>query len=513
MRRGILGSIAAVAAGAGAAWGQPLPMSPVGDPPPPGAIGPSGGVIQVNGPVLPPGLAPTPPAPVIMPPLAPGPTGDPQGFGPVGDFGPPPGPMYPNPGAYGAQQFEPGPSPTGTASGAAPHVWFLADYMLYFSKSQPINYPLLTTSAPNADGLLGQPSTLVLAGGRNMSYNPFSGYRITTGFFGDADRRYGFEFTGFTTENASDTIDVLSTPTGIPTLARPFIDSMNPAGTSSLVLANPSLGNGRVIVDTTSQLYSVEANGILNIFRSAPGAKTSWTLDLLGGYRFLQLKEDLSVTSGTLLDLPNTVTPIFSIGQGGLITQIGSTTTAGTIGIAGVTLPTNGFITIRDDFQVTNRFNGGQLGLRGEVRHGMFTVTTTAKIAIGDMREQIDIRGTTSFVNLNNATVGGAFGGLLANASNIGRYTHDEFTYIPELNVNVGLNVTKSLTAFIGYNYLYIDKVARPGTAVNPNVNSSLVPFSSNYGSTTHPSATPNNLFAQDTYWLMGINFGVMLRY
>jgi hypothetical protein len=169
-------------------------------------------------------------------------------------------------------------------------------------------------------------------------------------------------------------------------------------------------------------------------------------------------------------------------------------------------------ITIRDDFQVTNRFNGGQIGLRSELHRGMFTLTTTAKIAVGDMREQIDIRGTTTLVNLNNAQVGGAYGGLLANASNIGRYTHDEFTYIPELNLNVGLNVTKSLTAFIGYNFLYIDHVARPGTAINPNVNSGLVPFSSNYGATNRPNVT-QNLFVQDSYWLMGLNFGMMLRY
>src|SRR5262249_61604141 len=101
MRKGILGSIAALAVGAGTAWGQ-KPAAPV-DPPPPAALGPAAvdpGVIPANGPLLPPGLAGlarTGPAPVIMPPIAVGPPGDPPGLGPLGRARPPPGPRRPPP--------------------------------------------------------------------------------------------------------------------------------------------------------------------------------------------------------------------------------------------------------------------------------------------------------------------------------------------------------------------------------------------------------------------------------
>ncbi|HJZ56645.1 MAG TPA: BBP7 family outer membrane beta-barrel protein, partial [Gemmataceae bacterium] len=208
MRKGILGSIAALAVGAGTAWGQ-KPAAPV-DPPPPAALGPAAvdpGVIPANGPLLPPGLAGlarTGPAPVIMPPIAVGPPGDPQGLGPVGGYGPPPGPMYPPPGPYAAplwQPAAPGPGAGGGAAagtpGAAPHVWTTFDYLLYFAKAQPIRFPLVTTSAPSDAGLLGRPSTLVIAGQDDLSYNPLSGFRITSGFFGDCDRRFGFEGSGF----------------------------------------------------------------------------------------------------------------------------------------------------------------------------------------------------------------------------------------------------------------------------------------------------------------------------
>src|SRR5262249_21485894 len=67
MRQGVLGSIAARAAGAGAAWGQaPTPLPPIGDPPPPAAVGSAGigSVVPASG---------TPLPPVIMPPMGIGP--------------------------------------------------------------------------------------------------------------------------------------------------------------------------------------------------------------------------------------------------------------------------------------------------------------------------------------------------------------------------------------------------------------------------------------------------------
>ena len=123
MRKGLLGSIAALAAGAGSAWGQTPPTPTAGDPPAPAAVAPAE-IIPVQGPGSPGGLfAPSQPNPVIMPPLGFGPAGDPQGLGPVGGFGPPPGPMYPNPGPYGAPSFQPGPSMPGNGGnyGQAPH--------------------------------------------------------------------------------------------------------------------------------------------------------------------------------------------------------------------------------------------------------------------------------------------------------------------------------------------------------------------------------------------------------
>src|SRR5262245_61352592 len=217
MRRGILGSIAALAAGAGSAWGQAPADAPAG-----GYYSAMGSVIPASG-----------PAPVIMPPIAVGPPGDPMGLGPTAGLGPPPGPMYPPPGPYGAPMFQPPPGGGGWGGAGgdcgggftAPHWWFEGEYLLWFAKGQPVNFPLLTTGPSTSGGVPGQTGTIELVRGEDIPYNAISGFRLSSGFFGDADRRFGALVTGFYTEQkvTSRTFSTDGANTGIPLLARPVI--------------------------------------------------------------------------------------------------------------------------------------------------------------------------------------------------------------------------------------------------------------------------------------------------
>ncbi|HEY2910928.1 MAG TPA: BBP7 family outer membrane beta-barrel protein [Gemmataceae bacterium] len=519
MRKGILGSIAALAAGAGTAWGQSPGSASAGDPPAPAAVAPPTVIpaqAQTSGPFG--GLfAPASPAPVIMPPLASGPPGDPQGLGPIGGYGPPPGPMYPNPGPYSAPAFQPGPPPgNGGSYGQAPHWWTSVDYLLFFAKGQPSNFPLLTTSAPVDQGLLGHSSTLPLAGGQNMSYNPISGFRAVFGFFGDADRRWGFEATGVLFESKGNVTSV-SSSSSIPTLALPFIDSTNPHVFTSQLVANPNYGQGQAIIGTTNQTWWTDADGIVNIYRSEPGRKIAFSMDFLAGYKYLQVREDLTIDTHTTLNQMPTMSPVFALGPFGVVTQVGTTTTAAQVPFGGVMISPPATVLTRDSFLVTNRFNGGQVGLRGEVRCGMFTVNATGKLSIGDMNERLQITGASAFTDITRPVgglpnTGSAFGGVYANASNIGRYNHDEFAVIPEVNMNIGLNLTRSITAYLGYNFIYINNIARPGEQINPIINTATIPFNPAYGAAGQPNVV-QNLFTQSNFWMMGVNFGMMMRY
>lgn len=517
MRKGFLGSIAAVAAGAGAAWGQsPMPAAPAGDPPPPAAIGPTG-VTPASG---------KNPLPTIMPPLQVGQLpGDPQGLGPVGGFGPPPGPMYPPPGPYAAPQFQPAP-PGAQAFDAsapqihAPHVWGSAEYLLWFAKSQPVRFPLVTTSAPSDFGLLGRPSTLVLVGDRDLGYDTISGYRATLGAFFDCDRRYGAEISGFQTETKSNISFFQSTSAGIPTLARPVIDSANVRLPSSLLVSNPNLGFGSILVYSSTRAYGAEISGVTNLFRSVPGCMGKWacSVDFLAGYRYLELDEKLEVSSATTLSVPNTNVPQFVTGAFGVVTQVGNNAVPTPVNFAGIQIFSPATVQVIDSFRTRNQLHLAQFGLRGEIRHGWCSLLYSGKFAFGLNHQIVEIDGFSGFSDQTRlasgpaAALGTTIGGLLATSTNIGKYNNDEFVYVPEVNLSFALNLTRSITMTTGYNFLYISKVARPGSQINPVVDTSTVPFSGNFGATNRPAGF-RNLLAQDDFWLQGVTFGLDFRY
>jgi hypothetical protein len=516
MKRGLLGSIAALAIGASSAPAQgPAPITPAGGPSLPVM---RGDVIPASG-----------PNPTLMPPLAVGPPGDPQGIGPTAGLGPPPGPMYPMPGPYGAPMFQPPPPDGGPGLlgshgshggalggyGAAPTWWFDGEYLLWYAKSQPVNFPLLTTSAPSQNGIVGLPSTIQLVPGQHINYGGISGFRLSSGFFGDADRRFGALVTGFYTEQkAVNHAFATNAPAGmnsagIPLLARPFIDTTT--GPSSLVVTNSQFGVGSAGVSTTTQTWGIEAAGLWNIYRSCPDDKCLCSLDLIAGYKFLQNTEDLTVQSFTTLNQA-TITPIFAPGPFGVPIQIGVQIIPTLVPVGGVTTGAPATVSVMDRISTTNKFNGGVFGLRHEMRSGMWSLMTTGKIGVGNMHETINMNGLTTFANPTTNLTGTSFGGLLVNPSNFGKFTHDEFVIIPEFTVNVGINLTKALTLFAGYNFMWISQVARPANQINPVIDSSTVPFSPNFGQLGHVPGT-SRLFVQDEFWLQGVNFGMSIRY
>jgi hypothetical protein len=429
--------------------------------------------------------------------------------------------MYPPPGPYAAPQFQPAPPgpPAAPIHVHAPHVWASGEYLLWFAKAQPVRFPLVTTSAPADFGLLGRPSTLVVVGQNDLGFDSINGFRVSAGFFGDVDRRFGAEASGFLLEEKSNITFIESSPAGIPLLARPVIDTTNLRGQAAQVVSAPDFGSGQVLVDTSTQTWGVEGSGVLNLFRTPPGCGGRWAfgLDVLAGYRYLQLTEELNVSTATTLNVPATVTPQFVTGPFGVITPTGFLVTPTPVQFAGIQIFSPAVVQVRDSFKTVNRFNGGQVGLRTEIRTGMYSLMVTGKFAFGHMHQILLINGASGFSDQTRlgagpaAAMGTAVGGLLATSTNIGKFNNDEFAIIPEVTINLGVNLTRALTAFVGYNFLYVDRVIRPGSQINPVVNAATVPFSSVYGA--NRPASFQDFFAQDDFWLQGVNFGLLFRY
>lgn len=475
MRKRLLGAIAAVAAGSGAAWGQ-APSAP----PPPAPIGTVGG--------YPGGVTPaTGYADPIPPPTGYGaaPGADPTGGlfpgGPVG---------YPPPGLYNQQSWQE-PFADGLHSRLASRWWLSAEYLMWFSKAQPVRFPFVTTSAPAAGGRIGETSTLILhPHGGDLGYDLISGFRITTGFFKDDCRRSGWYGSGFMTEDAENEFAVASDATGQPLLARPFINAAT-GQPDVLFVSFPTFAGGRVSVTSHSRAWGAEGGPVCNLFRSCPddGCGPFWNVDLFGGFRFFQLKEDLRIQSFTDV-LPGQAVPF----DGKLYFG-----------------PVN--IEVNDEFETLNQFYGGNVGVQTQFRYGKCYVSALGKIAIGVMHQRVDVNGF-SILRQPGLAVGPSAvrGGLYANATNIGRYDNDEFAVLPEVNVNLGYNWRSWLTTFVGYSFLYTNRVVRPGDQYSPVVNPAIVPTSPAFGLGA-PIATPNRVLTQSDYWIQGVSFGITCRY
>src|SRR5262249_33467055 len=181
-------------------------------------------------------------------------------------------------------------------------------------------------------GALGQPHTEVQhLGGLGLG-NPKAGGRFTLGTWVGWDQPVGAETSYFFLGERSSRFLIGSG--GLPVLARPFFDA-NPQSnlfnreTASLV-AGPGVASGSVAFAQSSQVWGIEANMLGSIFYG-----DNVRLTMLLGYRYLDLKEDLTIDQTTVL------------GSG-----------------AG---PLAGFRTSSlDSFGTQNQFSGGQVGLTAE---------------------------------------------------------------------------------------------------------------------------------------------------
>jgi hypothetical protein len=432
----------------------------------------------------------------VVPPPTGGPimNGIPPQGGPMGPGGDPSGglmpgqpPVYPVPGTYGGSPYpDAGCGGPGCGSGAnVPRWWFNGEYLLWFASSQRANFPFVTTSAPGDFGILGAPTTQVLYSNSDISYGASAGFRLTAGWWRDCDKRCGLEITGFLMENKAKRFEQDSDPNGIPTLARPF--NVASGGTGVYIVSNIGLAEGIVAVSTSTRSYGVEANSILNLYRSSPDDCRFKSIELIGGFRFFQLRETLDFDSNSTV-------------IGGLATFVGQPITNGSS------------IIINDHFETENNFYGGQLGLRGSVTCGKWTFTASGKFAVGLMNQMVDVRGTTQLADQVLGINATAQGGVLATRENIGRYRNDEFAILPEATLNLAYNWTNWFSTFVGYNGLYVNRVVRPGNSLPIAVNPSLQPSSNNFGV---GAVTPvlNATLTQTDFWIQGINFGFNVRF
>ena len=368
--------------------------------------------------------------------------------------------------------------------GPAGCIWVRGEYLYWFTEGMHV--PPLVTTGPSLSqpGYIGSPGTTILFGGNQVDGAGRSGGRITFGTWLDSCHKVGLEayFFGLGTANAG--YSALSF--GNPILSRPFFDTRPTLGNENVELvAAPGELIGQVTASTYTRFQGAGACAIFNLCcgsrcysnsclpcLNGPGGSR---LDLLLGYRYLNLRDGVSVNENLYSVNPN--------------------------------LP--GTFSIFDSFTTQNQFHGFEIGTRAVAYRGAWSLELLSTLSLGVNIQNASVNGSTT--TTQNGTSTTYPGGLLALSSNIGNYKQNQFAVVPELGANLGYQLTPRLRALVGYTFLYWTGVARAGDQIDTSVNSTLLPNSPTgpAGDTRHP------MFVwQDTnFWAQGISAGLDYRW
>jgi Putative beta barrel porin-7 (BBP7) len=377
----------------------------------------------------------------------------------------------------GEDAGEPGPPEV-----ASSRFYASGEYLLWWTKGAVLP-PLVTTGTTTSQGILGQPGTVILFGGSTVDYGPQSGGRFTAGYWLDCDQTMAIEGSLFFL--GQGTVPFAANSAAFPVLARPIV-ALNPpvAGESRELAAFPGLFSGAINASTASRLWGTEVNARC---KGCCGCLDDCTyrIDWLAGVRYLELNDNLSITEALQF-------------QPGVIPTL---------------LPNGGTGFVFDSFGTRNQFVGAQVGTVIELCHGRWFLDVKGKLAIGDTHETVNINGGQQLFSA--AGLVAAFpGGLLAQPSNIGRFTRDSFGVIPEVGLQLGYQVTDHFRVTVGYNFLFWSDVLRAGEQVDRNIDLTQVPaVFQPPGIVPVGQTRPAVLFRETSYWAQGLTAGLEWRY
>jgi hypothetical protein len=348
--------------------------------------------------------------------------------------------------------------------GPTPGFWGRAEYLYWWVRGGDTP-PLVTTSPDNTPqaqaGVL--PDATVLFGNQRINTQGRSGARFTLGYWFNCCEYTGVDTSWFFLGNVREQFHASSG--GSPILARPFFN-VDTESQDAQLIAFPDVVVGAVNVYTNSRVYGGDVN-----LRRALHVDCWKRFDVIAGYRYFRLAEDLTISSNT--------TSIDE--QGGV--PVGTT------------------FAIFDSFDTRNNFNGGQLGINTQLTNGCWTLDLLAKLALGAVSQTVTINGQTVTTVPDSDPIT-ATGGILALDSNIGTYHRNQFSVMPEFGVDLRYQWTPLWRVNLGYSLLIVTNVVRPGDQIDLNVDPNLFPPSLG-------GSQPTFAFQDSDVWLQGINVGI----
>ncbi len=381
------------------------------------------------------------------------------------------------------------PSLIDTHAGPPDQLWLRASYLYWHLDDMPIPQVLVTVNDQTAFG------------NERVDYGWFNGGRLEGGMWFGCEHTFGIEFGGFIFQRRGRDFSAVSNGNpGDPTINRPFTNTdMDQPDVSPV--AGPPVGGlpgirGMIDISAATRLTSAEVSFTRNL-----AYDECFQFDTFAGFRYIDLMEDLRISSL-------------------------STALQGSPFVFNIPGQSFSSLAITDSFTTRNQLYLGQVGARARFHRGMWFGGVRGSVAIGPNNQSADIAGESIVTNAAGGRAA-APSGLLAvtggpvntvngpqvlPAGNAGQYKTDWFTIAPEVGLQAGAQLSRFVSVHIGYNFLYINNVVRPGDLIDTTVNRKFLPFSSAFGSQSgvNRPAFRNN---RDDFIAHGVEFGMSFTF
>ncbi len=340
--------------------------------------------------------------------------------------------------------------------------WLQAETLLWFPQSRRTT-PLVVLAPAGEFPFLDNPNATVALDEFGNNISP--GARLDFGrYFNDGNVGIGGRFWGLSDDDDSFRFGGDGTDVSI---GRPFFNAG--LGVEDAVIIGFEAGGnddftGEVSGEASLQMFAAEAYGRLNLGRSR-----DYQTDIIGGYSFFGIDDDLFIRSNSIDN------------------------------------EDGGETTFRDSFSTENRFHGGQIGAETIIRRGRWVARSLTKVHLGNMNQVATISGSATNTAVLGAPVETFDRGLLA-VGNQGVFERDEFTFAPEINLKLGYRFRDHVTFTVGYSFLYWNNVALAGQQIDRNIDLDQ----SNLAAITEP---PTFRFQDAGFWVQGIDLGATIEF
>lgn len=351
---------------------------------------------------------------------------------------------------------------------AGPRFFGDVSYLLMYPRNAGDPGPLAIVVPAN--GPVFGPGTFTVLGGQSTEFNSQNGLRASAGMWLGNENKWGVEIGGLITDQAtvSQAVGLNGNVNNPVFLGSPFFNPINnQLAIDEGIFAGPGLA-GTLVARNDNRLWGAEANVIRN-WRADCNRRT----DILVGFTYYDLLEHLFVDSIASTDI-----------DGVRFTNV-----------------------VQDAYGTRNQFYGGQVGTRTSWTRGPFTLTSSGKVALGFTHEVVDRNGNSTIIDPIN---GNAFvvGGFYNQVSNIGIESKDRFSVALPGNIQLAYQVTQHISAFVGWDFIYISNVARPNDQVSLVINPNFL-----NGTPVVGPIAPRGGIATTEYWANGIQFGLSMQF